>query len=302
MAADQTLEGIPAFVAVARARSFNKAADELGVTKSAVGKRIARLEARLGLKLFHRTTRVTSLTPDGEVYLAACGAALEEIAAVEAALTSAHKVISGQLRLNMPVAFGRRVLLPILLDISAPHPRLSLSLTFTDTTIDPLAGGADLMIRFGALPDSSHLVARRLVLQDWVICASPDYLRRHGRPRSLADLKAHRAIVGSREGPPSAWVVRGNGVEKRITPPAAHEMSDGEAMVDAAVAGFGMVQMPASLVRNHIEEGRLVRVLEDVSPAPVEVHALWPRQAQLSPKVRYVVDQLIAYAAKGRLD
>ena len=302
MAADQSLEGIPAFVAVARARSFSKAAVELGLTKSAVGKRIARLEARLGLKLIHRTTRVTSLTPDGEAYLAACGAALEEIAAVEAALTSAHKVISGQLRLNMPVAFGRRVLLPILLEISAPHPGLSLSLTFTDTTIDPLGGGADLMIRFGALPDSSHLVARHLGLQDRVICASPNYLRRHGRPRSLADLKAHRAIVGSREGPPSAWVVRDNGVEKRITPPPAHEMSDGEAMVDAALAGFGMVQMPASLVRSHIEEGRLVRVLEDVSPAPVEVHALWPLQAQLSPKVRYVVDQLVAHAAKGRLD
>jgi DNA-binding transcriptional LysR family regulator len=152
------------------------------------------------------------------------------------------------------------------------------------------------------LPDSSHLVARRLVVQDRVICASPDYLRRRGRPRSLADLKGHRAIVGSREGPPSAWVVRDNGVEKRIRPPAAHEMSDGEAMVDAAVAGFGMVQMPASLVRAHIEHGRLERVLEDVSTVPVEVHALWPRQAQLSPKVRYVVDQLVAHASQGRLD
>lgn len=302
MAADQPLEGIPAFVAVARARSFSKAAVELGLTKSAVGKRIARLEARLGLKLFHRTTRVTSLTLDGEVYLAACGAALEEIAAVEAALTSAHKVISGQLRLNIPVAFGRRVLLPILLEISAPHPGLSLSLTFTDTIIDPLAGGADLMIRFGALPDSSYLVSRRLVVQDRVICASPDYLRKHGRPQSLADLKAHRAIVGSREGPPSTWVVKDDGIEKRITPPAAHEMSDGEAMVDAAVAGFGMVQMPASLLRAHIEHGRLERVLEDVSTVPVEVHALWPRQAHLSPKVRYLVDQLVAKASQGGLD
>lgn len=301
MAELDPLSGVTAFVTAARAGSFTLAAERLGITKSAVGKSVARLEKRLGVKLFHRTTRLTKLTVDGEAYFAACAAAIDEIAATEAALTSANRIISGRLRVDMPVAFGRRVLLPLLLEISRPHPGLSLTLSFTDATIDPLQDDVDLVIRFGALKDSSHLVARHLVSQGRVICAAPEYLRRHGCPASLADLSAHQCIVGMRKGPPLSWVVREEGSVKQISPPPTHQLSDGEAMVDAAVAGFGICQVPSSLVRHHLEQGTLTALLQDYSTVPVDVHAVWARQVHLSPKVRYVVDQLVAYAANGRL-
>jgi DNA-binding transcriptional LysR family regulator len=193
------------------------------------------------------------------------------------------------------------VLLPLLIEMIRPHPELSLKLTFTDATSDLQQNDVDLAIRFGALRDSSHLIARHLVAQDRVICAAPAYLRAHGEPRTLAEIRAHRCIVGSAKGPPLTWTVREAGVEKRITPPATHQLDDGEAMVDAAVGGLGLCQLPISLIRAHLERGALEAVLSDYSTVPVDVHAVWPRQAQLSPRVRYVVDQLVAHAAKGRL-
>jgi len=295
------LSGIAIFVSAARAGSFTLAADHLGITKSAVGKSIARLEERLGLKLFHRTTRRTSLTADGEAYFAACSAAFDEIVAVEAALTSTNQVIGGRLRVDMPVAFGRRVLLPILLEIAKPHPRLSLALTFTDAVIDPVHDEVDLVIRFGVLPDTSGLIARKLASQRLLICAAPSYLREHGVPQSLSDLRGHWAIVGSRRGPPVSWLVQEDSVTKRVTPPPTHQLNDGDAIIEAAVAGFGICQMPSSVVRHHLEAGALVPILEDYSQTSVDVHVVWPRQGHLSPKVRYFVDQLVAHADRGRL-
>ena len=301
MAEQDPLAGATVFVAAARTGSFTLAAERLGITKSAVGKAIARLEARLGTKLFHRTTRLTRLTADGEAYLAACASAIDEVSAAQAALSSAGRVLSGRLRIDMPVAFGRHVLLPILIEIARSHPDLQLSLTFTDATSDLLQEDVDLAIRFGALKDSSNLIARHLVDQGRVICGAPAYLDRHGRPTTSADLRGHLGVVGSPKGPPLAWVVREDGQVRRIAPPATHQVSDGEAMVDAAVAGLGLCQAPASMVRAHLAEGRLEAVLADLSTVPVEVHAVWPRQAHLSPRVRHVVDRLLAEAAKGKL-
>ncbi|SEQ98596.1 LysR family transcriptional regulator [Sphingobium sp. YR768] len=301
MAEQDPLAGTTVFTAAARAGSFTLAAQRLGMTKSAVGKAIARLEARLGTKLFHRTTRLTRLTADGEAYLAACVAAIDEITAAQAALASAGCVLSGRLRVDMPVAFGRNVLLPILVDIAREHPGLNLALTFTDATSDLLQEDVDLAIRFGTLKDSSHLIARHLVDQDRVICAAPAYLLQHGRPETLADLRHHRCIVGSSNGPPLAWIVREGGQEKKITPPATHQISDGEAMVGAAVAGLGLCQVPVSMVRAPVAQGMLEVVLTSFSTVPVEVHAVWPRQAHLSPRVRHLVDRLLAEAASGKL-
>lgn len=295
------LSGVAVFVAAARAGTFTEAARRMSLTKSAVGKTIGRLEDRLGFKLFHRTTRLTKLTADGEAYLAACILAMEEITAAQAALSSRNQILSGRLHIDMPVAFGRHVLLPALIEITRPHPGLSLTLTFTDATSDLLKDDVDLAIRFGTLPNSSNLVARHLVTQERVICASPDYLRAHGEPRTLADVRAHRCIVGSVKGPPLFWFVVDGGVEKRFTPPAAHRLSDGQAMVDAAIGGLGLIQMPTSLVREPLAQGALQAVLPSCSIG-VEVHAVWPQQRQLSPRVRHVVDQLMAYAAQGRLD
>jgi len=295
------LSGVAVFVAAARCGTFTEAAQRLGLTKSAVGKAIARLEERVGFKLFHRTTRLTKLTADGEAYLAACATAIDEVTAAQAALSSNNRVLSGRLHIE-PVAFGRRVLLPVLIEIMWPHPDLGMTLTFTDSTSDLLQDDVDLAIRFGALPDSGDLVARRLVTQARVICASPAYLKSHGTPQTLADVRAHRCIVGSLKGPPQVWFVNVDGTEKRFSPPPTHRLSDGEAMVDAAIGGLGLVQLPSSLVRDALASGSLKPVLRDCSAVGVDVHAVWPRQRHLNPRVRYVVDQLVAHAARGRLD
>ncbi len=294
--------GVAVFVAAARADNFTQAADRMGLTKSSVGKTIARLEKSLGVKLFHRTTRLTRLTADGDAYLVACTSALDEITAAQAALSSSNRVLGGRIHIDMPVAFGRRVLLPALIEITRPHPGLSLSLTFTDATSDLLQDDVDIAIRFGTLSDTSHLVARHLAMQGRVICASPAYLRAMGEPVSLADVRRHRCIVGTPKGPPLVWFVRDEDVEKRITPPATHQLSDAEAMVDAAVSGLGLAQFPISLVREQLNDGRLQAVLQKFSGTGVDIHAIWPKRAQLSPRVRYVVDELVAYAAKGRFD
>jgi DNA-binding transcriptional LysR family regulator len=302
MFAPDPLSGITVFVTAAGSENFTQAADRLGLTKSSVGKTIARLEARLGVKLFHRTTRLTRLTADGEAYLAACTKAMDEINAAQAALSSGNRVLSGPVHIDMPVAFGRRVLLPALIQITQPHPGLSLSLTFTDATSDLLHDDVDIAIRFGALKDTPHLVARHLVTQARVICASPAYLRSYGEPLKLKDIAHHHCVVGALKGPPLVWFVRDDGVEKRITPPATHQVSDGEAMVDAVVSGLGIAQFPVSLVREQLDDGRLRPVLQAYSPAGVDIHLLWPQRAQLSPRVRYIVDELLVHAAKGRFD
>lgn len=294
--------GVSLFVVAAQAGSFTKAAERLGLTKSAVGKAVTRLEDRLGFKLFHRTTRLMRLTADGEAYLAACVSAMDEIVAARTALSSNSQVLSGRLHIDMPVAFGRRVLLPVLMDIVRPHPGISLTLTFTDATSDLLREDVDLAIRFGAVGNSGHLVARHLATQQRVICASPGYLHEHGVPQTLMDVRDHRCVVGTSHGPPMVWSVLEEGVEKTYTPPATHQLSDGEAMVEAAAAGLGLVQLPLSMVRDKINAGGLVAILPGCSGPGVEIHAVWPHRGQLSARLRFVVDQLVGHAARGGLN
>lgn len=301
-AAPDSLSGVGAFVAVVRAGSFTLAAERLGVTKSAVGKSISRLEERLGVELLRRTTRRLQLTFDGEAYFQACSAALDGITAAEAQITPYDQVLRGRVHIDMPMAFGKSVLLPILLEMAAPHPELTLTMSFNDATVDLMKDEADLVIRFGPPPDSAHLVARKLTSQERLICGSPGYLQSHGIPISPSDLHGHRCIVGTTRGPPQQWTVQEEGHVTRITPPATHQLSDGESIVETALAGFGLCQMPISLLRSHIEQGRLVPVLQAYSGLLVDIHILWVRQAALAPRVRYVIDQLMAYAERGALD
>ena len=302
MVAIESLSGIATFVAVARARSFTQAGEQLGISKSAVGKSIARLEQRLEVTLFHRTTRRLSLTADGAAFLEVCARALEDIAEAESILGARLAVPSGRLRVDMPAAFGRKVMLPILLEMGSAYPALQLTLTFADQLIDLVEEGVDLAIRFGTLEDSGDLVARKLTSHRWVICAAPGYLRQYGTPCTPADIGEHRCIVGYRRGRPLAWHMSEDGRPSRFTPPPTHQIGDAEAMVDAALAGIGLCQMPLVLVRQHIDAGRLVTVLDTWTERAIDVHAVWPRTAHLRPKVRHLVDALVALAAQGRLN
>lgn len=288
-----SFQGVITFVCAARSSSFTEAAERLGISKSAVGKSVARLEQRLGVQLFHRSTRRISLTADGDAYFLACTTAIEEIGAAESGLGPGTREPAGHLRIDIPVAFGRRVVAPLLFGIAHKYPALQLNMTFSDHLIDPIEEGIDLLIRFGEVKDSSGLVARLLTRQRLAICAAPGYLARYGSPANLDDLGSHHCIVGHRRGQPLAWRVKRGQETERFAPPSAHQIGDGEAMILAAVAGLGLCQMPRCLFQDDIDAGRLVEVLGDYEPEPVEVHAVWPKVAHLRPKVRFVVDELV---------
>lgn len=296
------LDGLIPFVEAVSLSSFTAAADKLGITKSAVGKSVTRLEERLGVKLLYRTTRRLTLTPDGEAYYASCCHALDEIRAAEAALAVTSQALVGRLRIDAPVAWGRQFLLPILTDIAKKNPGLTLSLSLADRLIDPIEEGVDLTIRFGESRDSSNLVMRKLVEQRTCIFASPEYLAVRGHPQTVEDLQHHDGIVGFRRDIPATWrVLAPDGTMRRIQPRITHEIGDGAAIVDAAIGGLGIAQMPMSIVADHIRNRRLISLLEDLTDVKVGIYAVWPASRHLLPRVRHVVEVLSAAGKAGGL-
>lgn len=293
------LGSVAAFVAAARHHSFTDAALALGVTKSAVGKSVARLEARLGAKLLHRSPRGVTLTPEGEAYLAIASPALDEIAAAETFLTSGKTAVAGELRVDAPAAWGRAVLLPILLEVAQSHPDLRLSLTFTDRIIDPVAAQVDLVIRFGETGDTAGLIARKLAEQRAPLVAAPSYLAAHGTPARPEELRSHACITGIRRQVPIGYRMAGQADRFVIQP--RHQIGDGAAVVQAAVAGLGIAQMPLSLVAGPLADGTLVEILPDHGTALVGIYALWPRTRHLAVRVRHVVNVLAAKGQAGLL-
>ncbi|KNC11425.1 LysR family transcriptional regulator [Pantoea sp. RIT-PI-b] len=297
------LGGITAFVTTAQLGSFTAAAERLGLTKSAVGKSVSRLEDRLGLKLFQRSTRRLSLTPDGERFLNSCQNAIDILEQAEAELTSHICQPAGRLRVDLPAAFGRQRILPVLLQITRNYPELALTVTFSERFVDLIEEGIDLVIRIGELADSSGLVARRLTTQKLVICASPDYLLYHGTPVTADALSEHQCVVGFRRNQPISWLLKDvEGEITRFIPPATHEFADGDAMLTATLAGCGLSQLPIWLVGDYLASGELQEVLPGHSGGEMPISALWPKSRQLLPKIRYVVDTLVQAAEDGALD
>lgn len=294
MTSDDSFSGIHIFLTTARSATFTEAAERLGISKSAVGKAIARLEARVGTSLFYRSTRRLSLSPDGEAYFTVWSSALEEIKATESNLGSKLGVPSGRLRVDMPVAFGKQVVLPVLLDMSKRFPQLQLTLTFSDQLVDLTEEGIDLAIRFGSVDSVPGLVARKLTSHRWVTCASPDYLAQFGTPLTLEDMSQHRAIVGYRRGSLLPWKMIQGGQAVKFSPPPTYQFDDAEAMIEATRRGLGICQMPICLFEKELEEGIVVPVLQSFEPASVEVHALWSKSNHLRPKIRYLVDELLS--------
>jgi DNA-binding transcriptional LysR family regulator len=198
----------------------------------------------------------------------------------------------------MPAAFGRSVMMPVLLDMCRRYPHLKLTLTFNDKVIDPLDMGFDLAIRFGPLKNSTDLIARRLNEQRLILCASPAYLAQHGIPRSLDELKQQRCIMAWRGGKPLSWLIKdADGQDVKFNPPPFHQISDGDAMIEACLAGAGIVQFPESLLRPDIEAGRLVTLLPELTPSATELNVIWPRSSHLLPGVRFIIDELISLSA-----
>lgn len=289
--------GIREFVLAIDKGSLTAAAAELGLTGSAVGKSISRLEARLGVQLLHRTTRRIDLTTEGEAYLLSCRRIMEELDQTESFLATGHREPIGRLRIDLPTTFGRRHIVPPLLALAARYDRLDLSFTLRDRAVDMVGEGIDLAVRIGTLGDYPDLIARRLGDQHMVICASPDYLARKGTPAHHADLFQHDCLAGWRPTTKAMWLLKdGSGA---ITPhevPVRHELPDGDALLQACLAGCGLAQFPTWLAGDALRSGALVQVLANITGGSMPIHAIWQKTWHLQPKVRVAVDALVSLA------
>jgi DNA-binding transcriptional LysR family regulator len=291
---DARFDGIAEFVAVTRLGSFTAVAAELGMTKSAVGRAVSRLEARLGSKLLHRTTRRLTLTPAGEAWLEHCVAALAELDRGESALIVARDTPGGEVRIDLPTGFGRLLVMPVLLEVAERYPALHLNVSFTDRRVDLVSENIDLAVRIGNLDDSADLVARQIGIQHTVIVGAPGYIAKRGVPRSLADLKVHDCIVGRRQGNRIAWLLKQpDGSIVRHAVSVKHEIQDFETVQTAVRAGHGLAQLPLWMVQDDIRDGKLLTVLDGMSGGEVPINILWPRTKALPAKVRVIVDGMV---------
>ncbi|MFP2930748.1 LysR substrate-binding domain-containing protein [Pyxidicoccus sp. 3LG] len=289
------LSGVLAFVQAAEAGSFALAAQRMGLSRSAIGKSISRLEERLETRLFQRTTRRQSLTEDGQTFYERCVRALAELEAAEAALDSGRRAPTGRLRVSASVMFGRHCAAPLLWELARQHPGLELEMSFSDRVVDIVEEGYDLAIRVAPLADHAGLTARRLGVQSMVVCAAPSYLARHGRPKSLDELGKHEAVVYGRNGVDKPWrFPDGQDGEKHVSVPARLRFDDVETIADAAVQGAGLAWLPCWLIAEHIREGRLVEVLKEERRYGNEIYAVWPQSRHLPSKVRAAIDLLVA--------
>lgn len=287
-------DGVEVFVEVVECGGFARAADRLALTRSAVGKTIARMEARLGVRLFHRTTRTQSLTEDGQIYYERCLRALDELRMGEAMVDSGRREVRGRLRITMPALFGRYRVQPLLLGLARAHPALELELHYADRVVDLIADGFDLAIRNGRPGAGSGLTTRRIATQYKRLYAAPDYLARHGTPATPAELGAHDALAYVRDGRLFGWAMRDG--ETVVEPSLSWRLQfdDQEAIADAAVAGMGIAWLPSWLVAERVARGQLVPLLSDHSSVEMQTYAVWPSAQHLPMRLRVVIDALAA--------
>jgi len=279
------------FSAVAEAGSFIGAADALGLSKAAVSRHVADLEARLGVRLIHRTTRRLSLTEEGELFLARSRELIAGVEAAEAELGARGGAARGLLRINAPVSFGIRHLAPLWPEFQAQYPEVRLDVELADRIVDLLEEGYDLAIRIAELP-SSTLIGRRLATTRIVLCASPEYVNRHGEPAEPADLANHARIAYSYSGTGNEWRFDGPGGETRVRIDARLVSNNGETCRAAALAHQGIILQPTFLVGDDLAAGRLIELLPEYRSQELGIYAVYPTRKHVAPKVRAMIDFL----------
>ena len=280
------------FVAVVDSGGISAAAERLGVAKSAVSRRLADLEGRLGAQLLRRTTRRLTLTDSGRAFHERAKNILADLEEAEQSVSQAHGALRGRLNVALPLAYGIRHVGPLITEFMALHPAVEFDLDFNDRRIDLMQEGFDLAIRVARLPDSS-LIARRLAPVPSALCASPDYLARHGTPARAADLAGHEALVYSNLANPDTWNFVGpEGQPGSVKVPVRLRANNGEFLTRAAIAGHGIILHPTFYLDEAIRAGQLVSLLTDHAWPQVNAYAVYPPTRHLSRRVRALVDFL----------
>ncbi|MDP9601349.1 transcriptional regulator, LysR family [Variovorax sp. YR750] len=275
------------FVCVAETGSFTRAADRLGLPRASVSTAVQQLETRLGSRLLHRTTRRVGLTPDGEVMLERARALVADMEDMEQQFLPAHGQVSGRLKVDVPSRIARRLIAPALPEFFGRHPAIELELGSSDRAVDLVLEGVDCALRVGPMASSS-LVARPLGHFTLINCASPAYLVRHGTPRTPADLPQHIAVnyasPTSGRAAPWEWLRDGEIATLRMRSQVA--ANNAETYIACALAGLGLIQIPAYDVREHLATGELVEVLPDARAEPLPVQLVYPHRRNLSRRMQ----------------
>ena len=298
------LDGLEAFLRVAERRSFREAAEDLGVSPSAISQTVRQLEDRIGVPLFIRTTRSVGLTEAGALFHAAAAPAFASlVSAWEGARTYGERP-AGLLRLNMPRAVVPLLIEPIIADFCDKYPDVDVEVAGEDAVIDLAASGHDAGIRVGELLEADMISVRLSPPFRFVIVAAPDYLDRHGRPQSPAELKAHNCIRQriSGSGAILPWRLVDGGRSFEVAVKGRVIVSDNAAMLALALRGLGLAQVSEPLVVDEVASGRLEIVLDALSPSSPGLFLHYPGHAQMLPKLRAFIDHVKAALATGMLD
>ncbi|MGO2340873.1 MAG: LysR family transcriptional regulator, partial [Psychrobacter sp.] len=287
------------FVYVAEYESFTRAAKELGISTAQVSRQISALEKRLNIKLLYRTTRKVSLTEEGRVFYQHCRGVLDGLDAAEQAVSRFQSTPQGRIKLTAPMTYGEQQLLPLINDFMVQYSNIEVTAFLSNQMIDLIDGGYDLAIRIGKLSDST-MMAKKLSHRTNFVCAAPSYLDTYGTPHSLNDLSHHNCLLGTRD----YWYFRdadqidsdqktNNSVkEKNLRVSGNIQYNNGHSLVDAALKGLGVVQLPDYYVQKYLESGELISLLDDYREPEESIWAIYPHNRHLSPKIRLLVDYL----------
>ncbi len=292
------LQAITAFVTVVEAGSFARAAERLDASVSAVSRHVAELEAHLDARLLNRTTRRLSLTEAGAAFHERCVQLLADLEEAEQGASQGGATPRGTLKLTCPITYGVRVLAPAIAAFVARHAQVRVDVELSDRAVDLVDEGIDLAVRIGAIR-SQFLVARRIGSTTLVCCASPDYLARHGTPRTPEDLSRHACLTYEYAPVRNQWrFASPDGSERAVRVAGPIHANNGRMLVALAAQGAGIALEPDFIVAPEVADGRLVPILDDWTPPAIPIHAAYPSRRHLSAKVRAFVDFLAERAGQ----
>lgn len=294
MAAPEMLSDLAVFVAVVKRGSFTSAAELLELSKSQVSKCVNRLEARLGARLLHRTTRRLRLTEAGTALYETSHSALEAIEDAQLAVSKLQGAPRGTLKVSASIAFGSVQLPPVVAGLMLRYPELAVELALEDRHVDLVREGIDVALRITGAPPDSAMVYRRLGPNRQVVCASPAYLQRRGVPQTPQALASHECIAHTQRATPRVWhFTTPTGGKASVQINGRIAISSALGVREAALAGLGIIELNSYLVGPQIKAGRLVRLLEGYRPNELSIYAVFPQRRYLAPKVRVFIDALL---------
>ncbi|MBV2135090.1 LysR family transcriptional regulator [Pseudomonas sp. MAP12] len=293
------LDAMNLFVRVAELGSFSAAACQLGVARSVVTRQIAALEEHLGIKLMVRSTRSLSLTSAGSAYLEKCRVILELVEEAEAGVMEERLTPSGQLRISLPLSFGLRRLVPLLLEFSQTYPEISLAMDFSDRQQNLIEEGIDLSIRITGQLDPGEIV-RKLGSGRLLIVAAPGYLAQHGRPQHPSELTGHACLGYSPQANNRPWTFQVDGHMESFYLSFRLQANNGDALAEAAAQGFGITVLPDFIAADYLAAGKLETVLEDFEPPALGIYAVLPSNRYMPHRVRVLIEFLSSRLAAAQ--